>query len=177
MDPRDDDKTTRASGLNPAPFANMQREMARWFDDMRRSFPVAGMSRPSLDLHESADELCAVVDLPGVATDDLEVRVDGNTLIVAARRHDEVERQREGYHMSERRQGFMQRSVRLPFYPDPALVQARYQQGVLTVRIPKRGQQLPGQRIPVKSADTDTPPTGPGQATAEDARSTEGSPS
>ena len=142
-----------------SPFMSLQREMSRWIDDMVRAFPAnLPAGKPSLDLHESGEELCAIVDLPGVAAADIDVRVDDNTLIVAARRQDDVERERQGYRMTERRQGFLQRTVRLPFTPDPDLVRASYRQGVLTVHIPKRGQKLPGRKVAVESTDDTASP-------------------
>lgn len=137
-------------------FGAMPREMTRWVEDFLRTLPSLSpvpVSRPSLDIRESEAELCVIADLPGVNPADLDVRVDGSTLFISAERRSEHAEQQPNYHMAERRQGFMQRSVRLPFTPDPEQVRAEYTSGVLTVHMPKHGQRLTGQRIPVECRD------------------------
>ena len=157
MSVRDHNQAGNRDWFSSTPFYGMQREMSRWIDEVARAFPIGSsvpVSKPSLDVRESEDELCVVADMPGVEPAQIDVRVDGNTLIVSAERKDEADRQRDNYHVSERRQGFMRRAVRLPFAPDPEQVHARYNNGVLTVRMPKRGQQMPGRRIAVETDET-----------------------
>ena len=153
---RDRNQAGNRDWFSSAPFAGIQREMSRWLDDVLRAFPVGStvpVSTPSLDVRESDDELCVVADMPGVELSCIDLCVDGNMLTVSAERKDDSDRQRENYHVSERRQGYMRRSVRLPFVPDPEQVRARYSNGVLTVRMPKRSQKMPGRRITIEADD------------------------
>jgi HSP20 family protein len=156
MADRDRNQWAGRDWFSATPFAGMQREMSRWVDDLLRAFPAGSgvpVRKPSLDVRESDDELCVIADLPGAVPSSIDVRIDGSTLIISAERQTDSATQYQNYHVSERRQGLLQRSVRLPFGPDPDAVRANYSNGVLTVRIPKRGQRLPGRRINVECTD------------------------
>ena len=140
--------------LGSGRFADLQQEMNRVFDDVVRSFRgiapgVRAMSPLRLDVCESENELCVVADIPGVAPSDLDVRIDGNALTVSAERRSDGVQQQHNYHLMERTHGFVRRTVQLPFAPDPAQVRARYENGVLTLRMPKNGSQQGGRRIEV----------------------------
>lgn len=127
------------------PFMEMQRDLNRLFGDTFRR------PAPRLDVRESDDEVCVVADVPGVAPADLDLRIDGHTLTLSAERQSETEREDQNYHLMERSRGVMRRSVQLPFAPDPDQVHASYENGVLTVRMPKTSQVQRGRRIDVQS--------------------------
>lgn len=124
------------------PFMEMQRDLNRLFGDTFRR-------GPRLDMRENDDEVCVVADVPGVAPADLDLRIDGATLTLFAERQSESDREDQNYHVMERSRGVMRRSVQLPFAPDPEKVRANYENGVLTVRVPKAGEKR-GQRIDVQ---------------------------
>ena len=137
-------------------FMELQREMSRFFDQMFRSVGsasplLATSSVPLLDIRETDDELCVIADLPGVAQADLDLRLEGDSLTLKAERHSESEQQGQNYRVMERAQGLMQRTVHLPFAPDPDQVRASFDTGVLTVRMPKQSPQPSGRRIEVQS--------------------------
>lgn len=137
-------------------FMELHREMSRFFDQMFRSVGssaplLATQSAPLLDIRETDDELCVIADLPGVAQADLDLRLEGDSLTLKAERHSESEQQGQNYRIMERAQGLMQRTVHLPFAPDPDQVRASFDTGVLTVRMPKQSPQSSGRRIEVQS--------------------------
>lgn len=137
-------------------FMELHREMSRFFDHMFRSVGgasplLATHSAPLLDIRETDNELCVIADLPGVAQSDLDLRLEGDTLTLKAERHSEGEQQGHNYRIMERAQGLMQRTVHLPFAPDPEQVRASFDTGVLTVRMPKQSPQPSGRRIEVQS--------------------------
>jgi HSP20 family protein len=173
MAPPDPNSTGRRGWFTGGTFDDFQRDVNRFFDDMARDFRgVASRLRPTsalrLDVHESENELCVVADLPGVAPEDVEVRVDGNMLTVSAERRSDSEQQQASYHMMERGHGFMRRTVQLPFAPDPDSVRANCDNGVLTVRMPKHSGPRGGRRIDVTSTGTARSATPPPAKPADD---------
>lgn len=80
------------------------------------------------------------VELPGVAADDIHVSVQEQTLTIKGEKHVETETKGRTYFFSERAYGAFQRSFRLPPDADPDSVDAAYKDGVLTLKIGKKGQ-------------------------------------
>ena len=118
------------------------------------------MLAPRIDLQEADGELRVHADMPGVAPADLDLRVDGDVLTIRGERKSSSERNEQNYHVMERSHGRFQRSIQLPFAPDPQDVQAEMREGVLEVRIPKRPTQERNRRIQVRDAGSSTASTG-----------------
>jgi len=136
------------------PFLSLHREMNRLFDDTFRGLDQSesGQARflaPSLDVHESGDEFCVTADLPGIAPEDIDLQIEGDMLTITGESKREEERDEKGYHLMERSSGSFRRSLRLPFEPDPERITAECKNGVLTVHVPKEGQQQRSKRIPI----------------------------
>ena len=111
------------------------------------SFPRAGQLftgwSPALDLHQSTDNIVAVVELPGMRKEDIEISLHDGTLTIAGERksetaNDEAER-------SERYVGKFRRSITLPARVDANKVSATYRDGILTVTLPKAEEAKPKQ--------------------------------
>lgn len=143
------------------PLLELHREMNRLFDDMLRGTGVPGsaasgslIAAPRIDMRESDNELCIVADVPGVDPKDIDLQLDGDTLVVSGEKKNESEQQQSSYHVMERSYGRFQRAVQLPFAPDPGQVQASFEHGVLTVRLPKQAQQPRTHRIEVRSGSS-----------------------
>src|SRR5262245_41901782 len=124
---RSSSSSDKRGGFAGGAFVDMQREMNRLFDDVVRSFRgsapiIRGRTAPRLDVHESGTELCVVADIPGVQPSDVDVRLDGMTLVISAERRADTETKQENYHLMERSRGVLRRSVQLPFAPDPEQV-------------------------------------------------------
>jgi HSP20 family protein len=135
------------------PFMSLHREMNRLFDDAYHSLGDddrgGGISIPQLDVHESGQELCITADLPGVAESDIDLRIEGDMLIIRGEKQHRQDREEGGYRLAERSSGAFQRWLRLPFEADPGSVTADYVNGVLTIHVPKQAQQERNRRIPV----------------------------
>jgi HSP20 family protein len=141
------------------PFLSLHREMNRLFDDTFRTFGQneggqGGMPSmvPQLDVQEKDGEFCLTADLPGVAESDIDLTVEGDVLTIRGEKKNQRERDERGYHIMERSSGSFLRTLRLPFEPDPEKVNAEYRDGVLTVHVPKEGQQQRTRRIEVRRA-------------------------
>ncbi len=137
------------------PLSDLQREMARLVEDFfGGSSPLAAgpsLSVPRLDVRENDQELCVCADLPGVKPEAVELRLEGNTLTIRGEKSNEAEDKKEDYYLMERSYGRFQRSLQLPYTPDPARVHADFDNGVLTIHVPKEAQQERSQRIEIQS--------------------------
>lgn len=92
---------------------------------------------PAMDVHEDDHNLTVTLELPGMTKDQLEVTLENGVLTVAGEK--KVEREEEGkrYYAVERRSGSFRRAVSLPTDVDAAKADARFDNGVLTVTVPK----------------------------------------
>jgi HSP20 family protein len=98
---------------------------------------------PAMDLVETKDDFVLRADLPGIAEDDVSIELENNVLSIAGERKTEHEERHEGYYRIERATGSFSRSLSLPEGIDPESVSATFDNGVLTVRIPKPVQAKP----------------------------------
>jgi HSP20 family protein len=90
--------------------------------------------------------------LPGLDEKDFEVTVSGDILTLKGEKKAERDERNGDAHYVERRFGSFSRSVRLPFEVKDEKVDASYDKGVLTVRIPKPAElQRPARRIDVRT--------------------------
>ena len=97
-------------------------------------------SEMQLDLADEDDEFVVTVDVPGYESDDLELRLTGETLAISGTRErtEEVGGEDETYLRRERKAQSFSRQIRLPEPVDEDAVQASVNNGILTVRLPKR---------------------------------------
>jgi HSP20 family protein len=89
-----------------------------------------------LDAYRAGDEFVVAFDLPGVSPDSIDLDVERNVLTVKAERHSRTTDENVEYQVSERPQGVFSRQLFLGDTLDTDHVQAAYDAGVLTVRIP-----------------------------------------
>lgn len=143
------------------PFSELERlfeRMQRNVEDAARRWDTGTLPSSSeaasvkVDLADAGDELVLTADLPGFDPDDIEVRVSGRTLHVAAERESETETETDAegdYYRRERHRASVSRSLTLPEDVDESDVSAQYRNGVLTVRMPKTEPAEEGTRIEV----------------------------
>ena len=138
------------------PFSDLHREMNRLFDD----FLTVGPSLPSgmalstvrLDVREGSKEVSVCAELPGVKPRSVDIRLDGNLLTIAGEKASESEETKEDYYLMERSFGRFQRTVQLPYAPDPDRVHADFNNGLLTIHVPKEPTQGRTKHIAIQSA-------------------------
>ena len=119
---------------------SLQGDMNRLFDRFFEGRGSNGASRrwiPAMDLVETDDSLVLRGDLPGMSEDDVDIEIKDNVLTVSGERKAENEEKGEGYHRVERAFGSFSRSLTLPQGVDAEKVEAKFENGVLEVRIPK----------------------------------------
>lgn len=106
----------------------------------------AGAWVPAVDIYETAEKDVVVkVELPEMKRDDIKVTFENNVLSIEGERVFAGEVPQEQFHRAERGYGAFRRSFTLPVTVDAARVHAAYQDGVLTVRLPRREESRPRQ--------------------------------
>ena len=89
-------------------------------------------------------------ELPQVSKEQIDIQIESNTLVLRGGREipEASEGQERSYHQRERAFGTFQRRFPMPAHIDADQVQARYHDGVLIIRIPKK-QESPARHIPI----------------------------
>jgi HSP20 family protein len=98
---------------------------------------------PPVDIFENGDNLVLKAELPGVNPDDVEIRVEDNTLYLKGERKFEKEVKEQSYHRVERSYGTFTRTFSLPNSVDSDKVVANFKDGVLTLTMPKKEEAKP----------------------------------
>lgn len=106
----------------------------------------------ALDVSETGDEYLVKASVPGINPDDLEITYNNKVLTIkgATKQENNVEETR--FHLRERRFGSFARSVSLPTAVDSDHIEASYENGVLTLHLPKTEEAKP-RRISISSRD------------------------
>ena len=102
---------------------------------------------PSVDINESSDTFIIAADLPGIKKSDIEVKVEENVLILKAERKIDKKNVNEKYHFSERRSGTFSRSFKLPKSVKEEKITADFDNGVLSIIIPKAEDAITSNRL------------------------------
>jgi HSP20 family protein len=100
---------------------------------------------PAVDIYEGQNELVAKVDLPGVDEKDIDIRLENNTLTIRGERKFEKSVSEDNYLRVERAYGSFARTFSLPNTVNAEGINASYNNGVLTIHMPKREESKPKQ--------------------------------
>ena len=98
---------------------------------------------PAVNVEEAADELLLTAELPGMREEDVTVNIENNILTIRGEKREaytaggEEGDEEHNYHVSERRYGSFHRSFTLPTSVQPDAIEAEFDSGILTVRLPK----------------------------------------
>ena len=110
---------------------------------------------PAVDIYEDDQKLVLKLEVPGVKQEDLDVRLENQTLTVKGERKFESEEKQENFHRIERRFGTFARSFTLPVTVDTSSVSAKYEHGVLAIQLAKKEAAKPKQvKIEISGAST-----------------------
>lgn len=130
------------------PWSDLRREIDRLFDSavwgMGTTNGVQGIQSwaPPMDVHDEDDSLRFTFEIPGVNPDDVDVTVENGVLTVSGEKKFERKSgdEKKGPYSVERRYGRFERSITLPQSVDTEQVSARYENGVLTLELPKSAE-------------------------------------
>jgi HSP20 family protein len=119
-------------------------ELPLWSSFAREGQLFTGWS-PALDLYQSNDNVIAVVELPGMRKEDIEISLHDGTLTISGERKRESSSNSEKAERTERYVGAFRRSIALPTRVDANKVSATYRDGILIVTLPKAEEAKPKQ--------------------------------
>jgi HSP20 family protein len=119
-------------------------ELPFWSSFGRAGQLFTGWS-PALDLYQSNDNVVAVVELPGMRKEDIEISLHDGALTISGERKRESSSNGENAERTERYIGRFRRSIALPTRVDASRVSATYRDGILTVTLPKAEEVKPKQ--------------------------------
>jgi HSP20 family protein len=142
-------------------LSTLQSEMNRLFNSVFESPTGAGNGgaarrwMPAMDIVETEDDFVLRADLPGMSEDDVKIEFEDGTLTITGERKAEHETKNEGYYRVERAYGSFSRSLTLPQGVNPEGVTAKFDRGVLEVRVPKPVERKP-RRIEIGASGQNT---------------------
>ena len=144
-----------------ADVAVLQNRLNSIFSDFGRPDDESlamGNFVPPVDVYEDAQQLVLKLEVPGIKQEDLDVRLENQTLTVKGERKFEQDEKEENFHRIERRYGSFSRSFTLPQTVDTAAAKASYDAGVLTISLAKKEAAKPKQvKVEIGNGTTAAP--------------------
>ena len=103
----------------------------------------SGTWTPSIDIYETEHALILSAEVPGIEENDIEIKIEDNTLTLHGERKFNKETKEENYHRIERAYGSFHRSFTLPNYIDQDKIKAEHENGILKITMPKKKELKP----------------------------------
>ncbi len=135
----------------PSDFFGIQREINRVFDNFVRGGVQADESfttsywTPAVDIAEQENEYIVKMELPGVNKDEVKISLESNILTIKGEKKQEKEEKKKNLHRVERSYGSFQRSFTLPTMVKSEKIAAIFNDGVLSISLPKAEEAKPKQ--------------------------------
>jgi HSP20 family protein len=135
---------------------NLRRTVDRLFDNAGsdREWMQPATWGLAVDVVEDKDNFTVKASVPGINPDDLDISYSDDTLTIRGEIKEDNEDKEDQYHLRERRYGTFTRSISLPTKIKGDAIEASYQNGVITLRLPKAEEVKP-KRIAIKVGDGD----------------------
>jgi HSP20 family protein len=127
-------------------FVTMQREIDKMFDRFRGGIvdeSGATAFMPVVDIIEGTNQYELKVELPGVKKEDVKITIQNGVLTIRGEKKQETHQQGENVHRVERSYGAFQRSFTLPTSVKNEKVEAAYDDGILSISLPKSEEAKP----------------------------------
>jgi HSP20 family protein len=128
--------------------------MDRLFDDAftrpLRLYDGGQMSMPAVDMYQTDNEVVVKAAIPGVKADDVQINVTGEVLTIKGETKEKEEVKEKVYHLREQRWGMFERTIALPTDVVADKAKAEFENGVLTITLPKAEEVKP-KTITIKS--------------------------
>ena len=118
----------------------LREAMDRLFDDaFTRPLSMGAVSSvlPAIDLYQTEDEVVVKAALPGLKPDEVQISITGDVLTLRGEFKQGAEKQEATWHIREQRRGAFERSVMLPSVVQTDKAKADFENGILTVTLPK----------------------------------------
>lgn len=125
----------------------LREAMDRLFDDAFTR-PLSGrdgwtMSTPAIDMYQTDNEVVVKASIPGIKPDEVQINITGDVLTLKGEMKQEEERKERAWHIREQRAGSFERSVALPTAVKTDQAEAVFENGILTVTLPKADEVKP----------------------------------
>ena len=165
---KSEEKAVERAPAEWSPLSNLRREFDRMLDEfpwgwrrplgrglfdvepLLRGFGAVG-SIPAVDIAERDKEYEITAELPGMDESNIDVKFADGVLTIKGEKKEEKEEKKKDYYLSERRYGSFQRSFPVPESVDANKIEAKFVNGVLTVKLPKSAEaQKNEKRIAIK---------------------------
>ncbi len=125
----------------------LREAMDRLFDDaFTRPLSVRdgwSMSTPAIDMYQTDNEVVVKASIPGLKAEDVQINITGDVLTLKSEVNREEERKDRAWHIREHRFGSFERSVALPTAVKTDKAEAVFENGVLTITLPKADEVKP----------------------------------
>lgn len=127
----------------------LREAMDRLFDDaFTRPFSLlreggATWSSPAIDMYQTDNDVVVKAALPGIKADEVQINVTGEILTIRGETKHEEEQKDKSWHIREHRWGAFERSIRLPTGVRSDKAKADFDNGILTITLPKLEEVKP----------------------------------
>jgi HSP20 family protein len=127
----------------------LREAMDRLFDDaFTRPFSLdrnggSTWSSPAIDMYQTDNEVVVKAALPGIKADEVQINVTGDILTIKGETKHEEEKKDKSWHIREQRWGAFERSIRLPTGVVSDKAKADFDNGILTITLPKSEEVKP----------------------------------
>ena len=130
-------------------FDNIHNTIQQYFDDfssMKSSFNTESFS-PKIDISEKGNQLIIDAEIPGVKKEDLKITLQDNILTIEGEKKNVSEESDEKYYRTERSYGSFKKSFTLPEDVDSEKVDAKFNNGVLSISLNKLEEKKPVEKV------------------------------
>ena len=121
-------------------FDQLQHEMNRAYayKTKNQEHEIISDWTPAVDIKEEDNQFLLVADVPGVTANSIDIQMDKNILSIKGERNSELKKDQQNYKRVERKHGVFYRQFTLPEGINADGIEAKYDNGVLTLHIPKQ---------------------------------------
>ncbi|MCD6300004.1 MAG: Hsp20/alpha crystallin family protein [Dehalococcoidales bacterium] len=139
------------------PFREMmtlRNAMDRLFEESfvrpSRLWPEVGVGELAIDMYQTANDVVVKAALPGLKPEEVDISITGDTLTIKGEHKEEQEVKQEDYFYKEHRYGGFSRSIAIPVQVKSDKAEALFENGVLTLTLPK-AEEIKPKQIKVKA--------------------------
>ncbi len=129
-------KKANGNGRNLSVFDNFFKPFNQWFED--DGLQGSAMNLPAVNITESKDKYAVSLAAPGLKKDDFNIAVDGNMLTISSEKEENKEESHKRFTRKEYSYSSFSRSFTLPEEIDKNSIEAKYEDGVLNINLPRK---------------------------------------